>query len=371
MTRPLRRVVPFGLLTILMVLTATAVGVALRHEGRAVRSAPVHLPQRAPDAGFAGYTLIAPVHQIQAEWSVPTIAATSAIGHASTWVGVDDTKGDFIQLGTIEDQLSQRNAPSYELFWSDTDLGDLAQGLGRVQAGEPVTVTMRQTRGGWVLTARVGQRTLADFDSRYGGGAAFGRSLWLQENPVLSLQPLRYKPYPTMSGVTVTGLEVNGEVPHLDFADAQTLSTSDLGSLAPTKVFFDAFRLLVPSGPAADYLHIIGGVDLALNQFSDTFDASGGPDQISAATRAAGLHAIAAINDGDAALFATAWPAAASPDVSRFIEHNVREARALSAWLSARPAHRSTAFGAFATQSAGNGDYSDAVRAALGLPPTH
>jgi len=366
--------VPYGLLVILLALSAGAVGVALRHEGHATTrpALVVHKPLRAPDAGFAGYTLIGPVHQIQAEWSVPTIAAGSAIGHASTWIGVDDAQGDFIQLGTIEDKLGNLDPASYELFWTDTELGDLAHSLGQVHAGQPVTVDMHQTSGGWVLTARVGhQRARAEFQSHYGGGVAFERSLWLQENPVLSLQPLRYKPYPTMSGVTLTGLEVNGAVPHLVFADAQALSTSSLGSLAPTKVFFDAFRLLAPSGPTADYLHIVGGVDLALNQFFDALDSSRGPGQISAATRAAGLHAVAAIDDGNAALFATAWPATARPAVSRFIEHNVGEARDLTAWLTARPADRSAAFVAFSTQSAGNGNYSDSIRAALGLPPVH
>src|SRR5262249_49066950 len=150
-----------------------------------------------------------------ATWQVPTVVAGSGVGQASTWVGANDPLGNFVQVGTTENEPSLTAAEgSYHAFWSSSAVHFHDRDLGSVQAGDMVTAEMVQQPDGWMLTLTdtthpVTFREATHFD----GSQSYGylRAQWFQEDsePDESY-PLAQGEYPTTSTVRFTRLRLNG-----------------------------------------------------------------------------------------------------------------------------------------------------------------
>lgn len=93
-----------GLLTVVIITTIT-IGVGT--EALVRHNSADNLPPSALGT-FVGYRWFGTTHSISAKWRVPRILQTSE-AHASTWIGLQNESGAFIQVGTTEDSFVAGN----------------------------------------------------------------------------------------------------------------------------------------------------------------------------------------------------------------------------------------------------------------------
>jgi hypothetical protein len=309
------------------------------------------------------------VKEIAATWRVPTIAPHSPTGYASTWIGVQDRAGDFVQLGTVENNygpFSSGPTDWYEAFWSDTDLQFLPQSLFLVRPGDQVSSEMIQEPAGWVLKFRdvTDGRSMTRYTT-YGGTASLDRAEWLQEDPVPKIQSDIDGPYPIMSTVSFGHLAVNRQSPQLPYVKAQTLSSPNGVFLVPSQVENDSFSLDPPDGIEAQYLTDVSQFNQAINKFDAEY-RPGGPEE---SLRTDGAALIRAISVFNSQLRSQEWPAAAQGDVRRLGAHNSTVVADLNAWMAAATSSRTVLFERFVTDAGNDHDFADRIRADIGLPP--
>ena len=89
-------------------------------------------PYGAPEYGFGGYTSARLTIEIGAQWRVPRLSPHSSEGSATTWIAVQNSLRQFIQLGTFE--LMNNGVSQYQIFWSDVTVNFHPQNLLRVDA---------------------------------------------------------------------------------------------------------------------------------------------------------------------------------------------------------------------------------------------
>ncbi len=297
---------------------------------------------------------------------MPTIAADSRDGRASTWVGAADTARDFVQIGTLEnhDTLGGRAETSYDAFWTDTALNFHPHSLGVVHAGDTVTANMVQQADGWeVNISDVTHPLSRHLATHYGAGLPFNDAQWFQEDPTPhALHPVTDFAYPTMSTTTFTHLLLNGGSPVLPYADAHALISPNGVVLVPTRVTNDGFGVPAATGPQAQYLGAVAPVNAATNVVYS--DLTIGPRSALAADTSA---LILAIGSADARLAAATWPPAAAAAVDSLIRANQKMGAEFRAWV-ATPA---PSVHTFETVTGGQAriDAVRQIRQALGLPP--
>jgi hypothetical protein len=323
--------------------------------------------------GFGGYGLDGPLTEISAAWNVPTIAATSPEGDASTWVGVDDKSRDFIQLGTLEDTGGPSSAAfpsdrSYQVFWSDTSLDFHPHILGQVAPGDQVTADMAQTRGGWNLTFRDDARhLLLVLESGYGGQAKFTRAEWFQEDPTsqVSSPPYLDIPYPSMSTVTFQHLLVDRKQPHLSYDDASNLASVNGVFLVPTRFKQDGF-MLEPADPVqAQYLQGVEPINVASTNFMAAYQQN----PTGATTDDEATAWISAIDNSVPRFLSDTWPPSAGRDLAAYEAANKKVAEDLSAWESAAPSSQASELRNVDHDRAAASKRARSIRADIGLPP--
>jgi hypothetical protein len=314
--------------------------------------------------GFGGYHLRGHVTEIGASWTVPAIAASSSAGHASTWIGVADKARDFIQIGTLEDRLS--DGPEYDAFWSDTAVHFRPQRIAMfVEPGDSIHAEMVQQSNGWLLT--IADDTSNDswpWVSHYGVGATFDTSEWYQEDAASSAaNDLVDLPYPKMSTVTFRHLLVNGRAPVLPHSNAHALVSGNGVSLVPTHFTNDAFSVNAATKLQAHYLDNIAPYNAVVNAWA-TAVRRGDRD----ARRGATTDLIVAIAHMDGSLRTQTWPPGTQAAVGAFVEDHGTLTLDLSAW--ARSASSSPrALAAISADMKRAQVAADQIRAAVGLPP--
>lgn len=323
--------------------------------------------EMVPPTGFGGYSWWSGrVDQVSAEWEVPPISASSASGHASTWVGAQNPEGGFpfIQLGVTEDNAGPGLA-QYHLFWSDTKVGFHPQYLGRVEAGDLISADMARDDAGWRLTIRdLTRGQEASKTVEYAPGADFGQAEWLQEDPTASTTVAWDLPYPTMADERFEDVRVDGRVPHLGLGNGQTLMATGGTVLVPTPFRHDAFAMVAPAGAGGQYLHDAEPLDFAINDYN--FELGSWPklalrdkvDQVQALVRAYALFTDAIADQR--------WPTGARHDIALLATDDAQLNAALTAWQWSGLSRSSLQFAQLEEDQ--DNDLGQLVRQDLGLP---
>jgi hypothetical protein len=223
----------------------------------------------APSSGFGGYGWNGPVHEISAQWRVPSVLSSSKPGTALVWIGAQarNNGGAFIQLGSFAylpkpslplqgGQYAQSDGPSYGVFWSDAAQRfkpiDL---LGLMHSGDLIYFQMLRNAHGWRLTVKnLTFNWTHSIEVSYGARDLYNQAEWLQEDPAAGVITDRDAPYADISTVTFEHLKVNNHRPDLNFADAQALATDRGVYLVPTQPMGNQFSLLPARGATRQYL---------------------------------------------------------------------------------------------------------------------
>lgn len=194
---------------------------------------------------FAGYIDFTTPLSVSASWRVPRIEG-SAARYASTWIGVENTMGDFVQVGVLEncfvDPYTSIPSIVYTAFWSSDEEGFHPQILGTVPvtAGDVVDASLSAVAQGWRLTIRnsrtgeVASRTV-NYPQR-----AFTQAEWLQEDP--SDENFSQVAYPALSAIHFSNVMVNGHAPHLSRTSEDWMSARGQ-AWAPTSLIGDGFTI--------------------------------------------------------------------------------------------------------------------------------
>lgn len=320
-----------------------------------------------PETGFGGYWTSVRVFQISAQLTVPSVEARSSVGAASTWIGAQSTDGPpFVQVGIVEEKPSGRDA-SYQLFWSDPDVGYLAQPMGAVAPGDLVAVSMRHDPGGWRFTFKDKTTgTSATKSITYGAIGAFTQAEWVQEDPAPATVAANDVPYPKLSTVTFSHLLVNARPPTLKLRDSESLMTFDKGDYVPTPVSGDAFSLVRPTGAGLRYLVFAGSIDAVASRLDALlvlWRHVPQPFRVAAATDLVGAY-----YRFDARLASRTWPQGARHAIVALIHQDAVVAGAIRRWIASGLSIGGPYYARMvrATRSRA----SRRVRTALGLPPS-
>jgi hypothetical protein len=283
---------------------------------------------QASVAGFAGYGLYGPVDQVAAHMQVPqieSIPAGASYGTASTWVGAQNAEGAFAQVGITEteDRETGRFVQTYDGFWSDTARHFHPIRIASVIAGDEISVEMQLANSGWVLrfddVSTGASRTIT---TGYGAGQRYNFAEWFQEDPVLSADPLRNLPYPSMSPVTFSSLEFDGQPAVLDRDDAQAMDVSDGPLLVPTGFRSDSFMVVPATGYARQYLYDVSSYNLALQSYAIALndqppDSSGGSRVV-----AQSLLLVRALDNFENELAVQTWPTDIQGNIQALLSKN-------------------------------------------------
>jgi hypothetical protein len=347
----------------LAVIAALAIVAAATHSTNNSNSSDI-----APITGFGGYNWTGPVSQISAQWNVPTIAATSPEGNASTWIGAQNVTGGypFIQLGITEDKYGPYDI-EYEAFWSDTEESFHPQSLGVVYAGDVIRASMQRMDGDWILAFDDTTHTLhSNTRVRYAVGTAFTQGEWIQEDPTATNVVSVDLPYPAMSNVRFQRLLVDGHPPKLTLVDGQTLSATGGIDRTPTAVHDDSFTFYDPTGAAKQYLKDATQLDGAVAKFNVAFATWKNPPTNAQVKSVRELAA--AINKFSASVGSQTWPLATRPYIKPLIAQDQQDARALTTWAASGGRKAASSFVNVLLSQDGS-PWVNKVRSSVGLPP--
>jgi hypothetical protein len=326
----------------------------------------VHVPVTslmAPESGFGGYAMKAPVRSISAEWRVPTVSGRSTKGSAATWIGVQGPDSAFIQVGTVEDTGKGSAGSQYWVFWSDTVENFHPHVVMSVSAGDLIGATLVHLGTKWHIQVE-------DFTTRdvgpvligYSNKLTFDAGEWIQEDPVKDPTSGFDAPYPSLSNVTFLKLRLNGRAPQLDASDASALSTLGGHSYVPSTIDHDGFVLRPAAGPQLQYLRDLYRLNLGLNFLSDEVGNGGTPSTYAFNTLGKQFSII------DAKLPDQRWPSDVSKLIPQFLTLNVRAAQELKAWQEGSTSDRSQLQTNFFADIKAASDVARIVRTRLGLP---
>lgn len=350
---------------LLIIATAVTLGVTAcsSDPGGVAQPASTH-PARflnAPITGFGGYHASGSVTDLSADWLVPQITRELTDAHASTWIGAQDPEGDFIQIGTTEDESF--GMTRYSAFWSDPVVGFHPQFILSVSSGDEMSAHLAKVTDGWSGTIEdmtTGQTSRVPPSTHYAEGSAMQRSEWVQEDPATQGGTVD-EPYPNMTQVTFTALEVDDKAPTPTFNDATALASPNGVVLVPSVVRNDSFGLEQGTAPQGQYLRGISAVDSAISRFVDPRIIGGG------ATAAHGKALVTAIVTFNSHLSTQQWPTGSLADVRKLVAHNRVLLNDLYRWDAAGESNLRLA--RFSADARHNPQFSNPIRSDLGLPP--
>jgi hypothetical protein len=274
-------------------------------------SAPQSQSSDVSGSGFGGYSLGGRVKEISGSWIVPAISPSSSSGNASTWIGVADSNGNFIQVGTIESN-SAANTRSYFVFWSDTKLNYRAQYAGPAPPGSDIIAKMTKTSKGWKIAVFIDHLPNTTFQTHYGMRDTFVQSEWMQEDPVTALDAPIFSPYPTLGNVRFASLQVNQRRPRIGYDDAQVMVTPH-AQWVPTPIYRDSFALTSPTPVEAQFLSDTSNLDASMNQFYFSVQDANG--SLSTAQSENALLLSTTIESAQKTISSQTWPASASAGI--------------------------------------------------------
>jgi hypothetical protein len=361
-----RRLIPFLFVAVLSLFAVVSAVLSIHTEGHVkIKRPPSHtpVPIGSPQYGFGGYQLypIDPVTSLSGEWTVPTIAATSGSGDASTWIGAEAVNGAFAQVGTVE---NRNESDQYYGFWSDVPQGFHPRLVIKVKPGDQVVARMTMRRAGWALTLDdLTSKSSRTIHTHYGSNDDFNSPEWFQENPVYS--QFVHTSYPTLSSVSIEKMRLNDTVPQFTFRDAQTLSTQNDTFFVPTHVKHDQFSLKPASGSALAFLSDVYIEDELGAEFFESATQGIEPGNITTNTYVAGLAFELPI------LKAQNWPKYVSKAISHYISNQKQLETYMQSWLQEAPAERRADLTNVARELVQSDTVADKVRSILGLPPIY
>ncbi len=310
------------------------------------RSATSPIPLSNPN-GFGGYVWRGQVTAVGAQWRVPSVSASAAIGWSGTWIGVQGRSGQFIQLGTYSNQAPglAGTGPQYGVFYSDTTAGFRALTITRLsRPGDRIAFAMHETSTGWALDVHdLTAGWAKHLDVPYRPGGTYNLAEWIQEDPSEALSSGTNAPYAVTSVVSVDHLAVDGRPPHLSYLDASALLTSNGVYLVPTAEVDDGFTLAPAHGFERQYLQDVQASDAKLSALlipvdENDFSVLQAGGQLSPAALAnlrvvigqvASVYAKVAMQLGE-----QSWPARALPAIQREERVGVAYAAMLRAWAA-------------------------------------
>jgi hypothetical protein len=315
----------------------------------------------SPVTGFGGYHLSGSVTDLSAGWLVPRITGGPSDAHASTWIGVQDSKSDFIQIGTIEDDWAGMRR--YSAFWSDPDVGFHPQSILSVSPGDEVSARLSEGSGGWsgrIEDVTKGRTSTVPASIHYAKGSAMQLSEWVQEDPSI-LGGTVDESYPTTTQVTFTDLRVDNKAPALTPKDATALASPNGVVLVPSVVQGDGFSFEQGTQTQGQYLRDVSGFDSAINRFDDPRLTGGGT------TAANGRALVTAIATFDSHLSTQQWPSGSMEGIQRLTAHNQLLIGDLHAWAAAGESNVRLA--RFRADARLDSQFANVIRSDLGLPP--
>jgi hypothetical protein len=320
-------------------------------------------PVGSPQYGFGGYSLfpVDPVTSLSGEWTVPTIAATSSSGDASTWIGAEARNGAFAQIGTVE---NRNGGDQYYGFWSDVPQGFHPRRVISVEPGDVVEARMTMESSGWALTlSDLTSKTSRTIQSHYGKRDQFNSPEWFQENPVYS--QFVHTNYPTLSSVTIEKMTLNNAIPKFNFQEARTLSTQNDTFFVPTHVRHDQFSLVPASGIALAFMSDVYIEEELSAAFFESTTAGIEPGNINTNAYLAGLSFELPI------LQSQSWPKYVSKAISHYIANQKHLETYVQNWLQEAPNDRRANLTNVANELAQSNAEDNKVRSILGLPPIY
>ena len=351
--------------SLLVLACALALGTSACSSGTSGQAQPVSAHRadllNAPITGFGGYFASGPVTDVRADWQVPQITDGSSDAHASTWIGVQDPEGDFIQIGTTEDESS--GIRRYTAFWSDPVVGFHPQFILAVRPGDEVSARLAKDPEGWTGTIQdrtTGSTVRVPSSVHYARAAAMQRSEWVQEDPATQGGTVDL-PYPLMTPVTFSALEVDGKVPDLTHDEGTALASPNGEVLVPSAVRDDSFTMERGTPAQGRYLGDVGALDSAFNRFSDSRVVGSGT------TAAHGTELMTAIVAFDRRVLMQEWSAGTRADIQKLVTHNQVLLDDLHAWE--RSGEDGTLLARFSADAKRDPQLSNPIRADLGLPP--
>jgi hypothetical protein len=326
-------------LVIIVVLVAIGIGVG-------TDAAPTTLANSVPPSAlgaFVGYRAFGTSHSISAEWRVPRILGSSE-AHASTWIGLQNESGAFIQVGTTEDSFvgDREGIPhgvSYAGFWSGDKVEFRPQPTlpQPVRAGDLMSASISETKSGWrvqlvdtrnemhfVRTMRLGTTDLTEAE-------------WFQEDPTdeVTNSPL---PYPHLSQIRWTNLELNGDAPNFSLDNQEWMSVPGM-DYAPTTLKGDSYRVIPVHLDSLQVRWAIAKVPYS--PVAKTFDdeeATWREHPPSSRLAKAELRPfVAALHAYDQTLAHRSWPPVPRSDIHELIVAYSQDGAALAALANAEP----------------------------------
>jgi peptidase A4-like protein len=233
-----------GLLAV-AVVTTVAIGVGTE---AFVRYSPANNVPAIALGPFVGYRFFGTTHSISAKWRVPRILQTSE-AQASTWIGLQNESGAFIQVGTTEDSFVgsndlARNEDIYAGFWSGDKVSFRPQPTFRqsVHPGDLISASIAETKSGWrvqIVDARDRTKYIRTLKI---GATDLTEAEWFQEDPTNTAtdSPL---PYPQLSQIRLTDLKRNGSSPSFSLDNQEWMSVPGM-DFAPTELKHDSYQVV-------------------------------------------------------------------------------------------------------------------------------
>jgi hypothetical protein len=286
-------------------------------------------PLQTSIAGFAGYGVFGQVDRVAADMRVPqikSIPARAPFGTASTWIGAQNEEGAFAQVGITESEnrTAGRLTQVYDGFWSDTARNFHPIGIGSVRVGDLISVEMQLGASGWVLRFEdLSTGSVHSISTGYGAGQEYDFAEWFQEDPVLSADPLHNLPYPAMSRVTFSRLDLDGGPPELDGTDAESMDVANGPLLVATSFRSDGFTVVPATGYARQYLFDVSSYNLVLQAYAlAVYDQR--PGSGSSHVVAESVQLVRALDVFENELSAQTWPARVEGAVQALLAENYR-----------------------------------------------
>lgn len=272
---------------------------------------------------FAGYEWLGDTRQAAAVITVPRVAAGSAAGEASAWIGVQREGHDpvpFVQVGVLAQRSGAPASTNYQAFWSDSSQHFRPLLLFRVASGDLVQTRLRRGRDGWLvsvhdLTSGVARALIAAEQS----GSLRAQVKWIQEDPG-GEDPA---PYPAVQGATFASIAVNGTAPRRSELAADWMSPKGTRLyLAPSSLYRGSFHIAPRSlsAPAIEWIHLtlaLEAMQIHLwDQVKDVWDRNTPLSRIRQETKAL----VRAEEQVASRTAAAHWPPATRPAITRVLD---------------------------------------------------
>ncbi len=355
-----------------LAVAAAAASVAADSEARSASSAGP--PVQTSLAGFAGYDeILSPLTEIATSFTVPSILAAPPKGSfatASTWIGAQSPAGSFVQVGVTEfvswGPTGSNPDQEFNAFWSSTSLDFHPNSVGKVSPGDEITVRMSLGASGWLLNFSDSTSGYSHtIDTHYGAGQSFNAAEWIQEDPISSANLFKNLPYPSLSEVRFSGLQIDDTSPELGLEDGRAMDVSGGPWLVPTSFESDGFGVVPAIGYGKQYLDDVAAYDLALQQFGiAVFAGKLGTDNSTVTNATAAL--IRSLADFEHSLATQIWPNRAKADLSALLSQSYQMSRDLATLERKPTAGLETRI---YTEQVLAEESAEGLRTDLGLPP--